>query len=139
MKKAFEVIDHTADIGIIAYGADIKQLFSNAALGMFSLIAEPGDIEESVQRDTKISSQDMENLLVEWLNELLYIFDVEHIIFRRFKIDTLTDNLLKVRCFGEKINPQKHELKREVKAATYHMLSINKEDNVYKAQLIFDI
>ncbi len=139
VEKAFEVIDHTADIGIIAYGSDIKQVFANAALGLFSLITELDTIEETIQHDVELSSEDSENLLVEWLNELLYTFDVEHIVFKRFEIDEHNYVQLKARCFGDRINPARHKLKREVKAATYHMLTINREDNGYRAQVIFDI
>jgi SHS2 domain-containing protein len=137
--KAFEVIDHTADIGIIAYGTDIKQVFTNAALGMFHLITDIDDIGEDTRRDIELSSQDTENLLVEWLNELLYAFDAEHIVFKSFWIDTLSDNHLKATCRGTQIDPGQYRIKREVKAATYHMLDINKEDSGYKAQIIFDI
>ncbi len=139
MEKAFEVIDHTADIGIVSYGTDIKQVFSNAALGLFSLITELDGIKENLHREIKISSQDVESLLVEWLNELIYIFDVEHIVFKRFEFDDINDSKLKARCFGDKINPKQQKIKREVKAATYHMIAINKENNGYKAQVIFDI
>ncbi len=139
MDKPFEVIDHTADIGIVAYGADIKQVFANAALGLFHLMAELEDLKEDIQRDLSLSAEDVEILLVEWLNELIYIFDVEHIIFKRFEIDELTGNQIKARCFGEKIRPSEHKLKREIKAATYHMLRISKEDGGYKVQVIFDI
>ena len=139
VEKTFDIIDHTADIGIISYGTDIEQLFSNAARGLFSLITELAGIKENIQREMKISSQDRESLLVEWLNDLLYIFDVEHIVFTRFEFDTLSEVELKTRCFGDKINPAKQKINREVKAATYHMLAINKENNGYKAQIIFDI
>jgi len=139
VKKPFEIIDHTADIGIIAYGVDIKQFFSNAALGLFSLITEVEDIKENLKQDIKISSQDREGLLVEWLNELLYLFDVEHMVFKRFEFDELSDSKLEARCFGDRINPREQKIKREVKAATYHMLAISKENNGYKAQIIFDI
>jgi SHS2 domain-containing protein len=139
VEKTFEIIDHTADIGIVSYGADVKQTFSNAALGLFSLITELGSIKENVQREIRVSSQDRESLLVEWLNELLYIFDVDHIVFKRFEFDAFNERELKVSCFGDKINPKQQEIKREVQAATYHMLAINKENNGYKAQVIFDI
>ena len=139
VEKAFEVIDHTADIGIAAYGADIKEVFANAAVGLFSLMAELDNIKEDVQRGLELSAEDEEILLVEWLNELIYIFDVEHIVFKRFEIDNLTENRLKARCFGEKIRPGQHKLKREIKAATYHMLRISKDNSGYKVQVIFDI
>ena len=139
VKKPFEVIDHTADIGIVAYGTDIKQVFANAALGLFNLMADLDDFKEDVRREVELSAEDVEILLVEWLNELIYIFDVEHIIFKRFEIEELTSTQIKARCFGEKIKPRKHKLKREIKAATYHMLRISKEDGSYKVQVIFDI
>jgi SHS2 domain-containing protein len=139
VEKPFEVIDHTADIGIVAYGADIKQVFANAALGLFNLMADLDDFEEGMQRDLELSAGDVEVLLIEWLNELIYIFDVEHIIFKKFEIEKLTSTEVKARCFGEKMEPGRHKLKREVKAATYHMLRISKEDGTYKVQVIFDI
>jgi len=139
VEKPFEIIDHTADIGIVAYGTDIKQVFANAALGLFNLMADLDDFKEDLQRELELSAEDAEVLLVEWLNELIYIFDVEHIIFKRFEIDELTSTHIKARCFGEKIKPGQHKLKREIKAATYHMLRISKEDGGYKVQVIFDI
>jgi SHS2 domain-containing protein len=137
--KPFEIIDHTADIGIVAYGADIKQVFANAALGLFNLMADLDNLKEDVKREIELSAEDVEVLLVEWLNELIYISEVEHIIFKRFEINELRNTQLKATCFGEKIKPGQHRLKREIKAATYHMLRLNKEDGSYKVQIIFDI
>ncbi len=137
--KPFEIIDHTADIGIVAYGADIKQVFANAALGLFNLMADLDNLKEDTKRQIELSAEDVEVLLVEWLNELIYISDVEHIIFKRFEINELSNTQLRATCFGEKIKPGQHKLKREIKAATYHMLRLNKEDGSYKVQIIFDI
>ena len=137
--KPFEIIDHTADIGIVAYGADIKQVFANAALGLFNLMADLGNLKEDTKRQIELSAEDVEVLLVEWLNELIYISDVEHIIFKRFEINELSNTQLRAICFGEKIKSGQHKLKREIKAATYHMLRLNKENGSYKVQIIFDI
>ena len=137
--KPFEIIDHTADIGIVAYGADIKQVFANAALGLFNLMADLGNLKEDTKREIELSAEDVEVLLVEWLNELIYISDVEHIIFKRFEINELSNTQLRAICFGEKIKSGQHKLKREIKAATYHMLRLNKENGSYKVQIIFDI
>ena len=139
MKRGFEVIDHTADVGIIAYGADVKELFSNAALALFSLITEPESIEEKLQRGLEISSEDRDSLLVEWLNELIYLFDAEHILFSKFEIESLSRNQLRATCYGEKIDPSKHRIKTGIKAATYHMLEVDRDNNGYKAQIIFDV
>jgi SHS2 domain-containing protein len=137
--KPFEIIDHTADIGIIAYGADIKEVFANAALGLFNLMADLTDLDENLKREVGMSAEDIEVLLVEWLNELIYISEVDHVIFKRFEISELSNNSIKATCFGQKLESSQHRLKREIKAATYHMLKIDKENNSYKAQIIFDI
>ena len=139
MKKTFEIIDHTADTGIIAYGSDIRELFSNAALALFSLITEPESVDERLHLDLKISSDDRDSLLVEWLNELIYLFDVKHILFNRFDIKSLTHNKLKATCYGEGFDPLKHKVNIGVKAATYHMLKLNKSGDGCKAQIILDI
>jgi SHS2 domain-containing protein len=139
MKRAFEIVDHTADVGIVAYGADIKELFSNATLALFSLITEPENIEEKLHRDLEIVSEDRDSLLIEWLNELIYLFDAEHILFHRFDIEDLSYNQLKATCYGESFDPLRHKIKTGVKAATYHMLKIDKGGSGYKAQVIFDI
>ena len=139
MEKGFKVLDHTADIGIAAYGADIKELFINASTGLFSLIVDLNTVKENLEREVKLTAEDEETLLIEWLNELIYIFDVEHLLFKRFQIDDLNSNQVKARCFGEKVDQSRHRLEREIKAATYHMLRITKSDNGYEVTVIFDI
>jgi len=134
----FEVIDHTADVGIVAYGKDLKEAFANAAFGMFSLIANLEKVRGSISREIDVQSTDQEALLVDWLNELLYLFDVEHIIFKRFEITALSQKKLKAKVYGEKIDTSRHQLKTAVKAATYHMLKIEKNKGV-RVQLILDI
>lgn len=134
----FEVIDHTADVGIIAYGSDLKEAFANSAYGMFSLIADLDSVKENVSRKVNVEATDQEALLVDWLNELLYLFDVEHIIFKRFDITVLSQNRLQAKVYGEKIDKSRHRLKTGVKAATYHMLKIEKNKGV-RIQFILDI
>ena len=138
MKKDFEIVNHTADVGIAAYGVNMKQAFTNAAKGLFSLITELDDIEEVLHRDIEVTATDKESLLVEWLNELIYLFDTENIIFKRFDITELNNTRLKARSYGEKVDRSRHKLKTGVKATTYHMLKVDKGDGC-KVQVIFDI
>ncbi len=136
--KTFEIMEHTADIGIIAYGSDIKEAFSHAAEGMFSIIVDLGSIREKSVRPVEVTGSDIEMLLASWLNELIYIFDTEHLLFKHFEINWMTDKHLIAQCFGEKVNRHRHELKISVKAATYHKLQVKKNDG-YRVQVIFDI
>ena len=138
MDKDFEIVNHTADVGVIAYGANINQAFANAAKALFSLIAELDNVEEVLHRDIELLAPDQESLLVDWLNELIYLFDTENIIFKRFDIIELNDTQLKARSYGEKVDSLKHILKIGVKAATYHMLKVDKT-NGCKVQVLFDI
>jgi len=138
MGKEFEIVDHTADVGIIAYGANISQAFTNAARALFSLITELDNVDEVVYRDIELVAPDQESLLVEWLNELIYLFDVENIIFKRFDITQLNSTRLKARSYGEKVDSARHKLKTGVKAATYHMLKVDKT-NGCQVQVLFDI
>ena len=138
MEKDFEIVNHTADVGIIAYGADLSQAFANAARALFSLITELDDVEEVLHRDIELTAPDEGSLLVEWLNELIYQFDTENIIFKRFDIIQLDKTQLKARSYGEKVDSSKHKLKTGVKAATYHMLKVDKGDGC-RVQVLFDI
>jgi SHS2 domain-containing protein len=138
MEKDFDILDHTADVGIVAYGTDISQAFVNAARALFSLITDLDDVAEILYRDIKLTASDQESLLVEWLNELIYLFDTEGIVFRRFDITQLNSTRLKARSYGEKVDSAKHGLKTGVKAATYHMLKVDK-DNGCRVRVLFDI
>ena len=138
MEREFEIVDHTADVGIRAYGASINQAFANAAKALFRLITELDNVNEVLHRDIELVAPDQESLLVEWLNELIYLFDAENIIFKRFDITRLNSTRLKARGYGEKVNISKHKLKIGVKAATYHMLKVDKT-NGYQVQVLFDI
>ena len=138
MGQDFDIFDHTADVGIIAYGADLKQAFASAARALFSLITELDDVEEVIHQDIKLNASDLESLLVGWLNELVYRFDTEGILFRRFDISQLDDTHLEARGYGEKADSSRHKLKTGVKGATYHMLKVDKTDG-YRLQVLFDI
>ena len=138
MEKDFELIEHTADIGIRAYGVNKPEAYANAARAMFSLIADPDKIREVSYRDVKVTAPDREILAVEWLNELVYLFDAEQMLFKRFDITELTDTGLKARCYGERVDKSRHEIKIGIKSATYHMLKVEQNDR-YQVQVLFDI
>lgn len=139
MNRAFEIVDHTADVGIVAYGADMEELFSNAALALLALIAEPGVVEGRLRFELEVTGRDRESLLVEWLNELIYMFDVRRVLCSRFDIQFPTANNLKATCYGEHLDPVKHRIKTGVKAATYHMLRLDRDGNGYRAEIILDV
>lgn len=137
MLRRFRFIEHTADIGLIAYGQSLAEAFANAAYGLFSIIAELKTVKEVESRRFELDEDDAEALLFEWLNCLIYLFDVETLLFKRFEIRDFDGHRLKAICHGEKYDPSRHHLKTGVKSATYYMLKIDREKN--QVQVIFDI
>jgi len=135
--KRFQLIEHTADTGLIAYGNNMAEAFANAAYGLFSIITELNRVRKAESRLVAVSAEDIDGLLFEWLNHLIYIFDVERLLFKRFDITEFTEHNLKATCWGEKYEPSRHRLKLGVKSATYHMLKVDGNEN--KVQVIFDV
>ncbi len=135
--KRFQLIEHTADTGLIAHGSSLAEAFANAAYGLFSIIAELNKVRGDESRPVAVSAEDVEGLLFNWLNHLIYIFEVEYLLFKRFDITEFTEHNLKATCWGETYNPSRHQLKLGVKSATYHMLKVDREKN--QVQVIFDV
>jgi SHS2 domain-containing protein len=135
--KRYQLIEHTADVGLIAYGRTLAEAFGNAAYGMFSIIAELRTVREVEFRRLEIREKDLDSLLFEWLNRLIYFLDVDMLLLKRFDISDLDENRLKAVCYGEKYDPSRHHLKTGVKSATYHMLKVDREKN--QVRVIFDI
>ena len=131
MDRRFEVTDHTADIGVTAWGKDLADLMANAACGMLSLIVEPQTVNSTLTRKIELEEPDEVTLLVGWLNTLLYELDVNRLLFREFDIVMSGETRLSAVCRGEKFDPDKHRLIREVKAATYHNLDITMVKGIY--------
>ena len=140
--KEFEILEHTADIGIKAYGKTKREVFINSAKGMFEIIAgENKNPKENFYDKIKLEADNLEGLLFAWLNELLYIGETRLVILNKFRIKELSDFQIKAEVGGTKINPPSVKIEKEIKAVTYHRLEIKKdeESGLWSAQVIFDI
>lgn len=139
--KKYELLDISGDVGLKIWGKTLEELFENAAEGMYSLITNARQIKEKKTIDFVTESSSLESLFVSWLNELIFHFDTYGFIGKAIKIDSfsLSKYRLNASVSGEDYNPQKHESKLLIKAATYHNLRIEKTGDIYKAEIIFDI
>lgn len=158
--RSFEVLDISGDVGLRAYGESLKDAFINAAIGMYSLITDIETIKEEKTVNISIESDRIEGLLVSWLNELIFQFDAYGFIGKIIIINEFTPSLtlpsmshgprggglsegevckLKASLSGEDFDPERHESKLLIKAATYHRLKIEKKDNTWGIEVIFDI
>ena len=137
--KRYEEIPHTADIAIRAYGKDLKELFSNAAYGMFDIIADLQGLRKSVKIDVNLEAPSPEELLILWLDELLYNFYTKGIIFFEFDIIDLGDTRILAHAHGRHVGENRNRLKTEIKAATYHDLKIEETQDGYSVEIVFDV
>jgi len=135
MIKRFEEIEHTADLAIRVYGRDMRELFANAAHGMFALMAASSLEEPTCQRVVSLEAVDYEGLLVDWLNELIYLHEVEEETYCQFAIETLAPTELRAQVAG---GPTESKTKA-IKAATFHELEVVKTDKGYQATIVFDV
>ncbi|MCX6662299.1 MAG: archease [Euryarchaeota archaeon] len=135
--KHYELIEHTADVGVKAYGKTVAEAFEHAAEAMFDIITDTSTIQVVGQYDIELEAPDLEQLLVDWLSKLLFLNDAEDLVFGKFEV-IITGTRLSARVFGEKYNNKKHKMGVEIKAVTYHILQVNEKDPIF-VQVLFDI
>jgi len=138
MELPFEVIEHTADVGIIARGESLQELFANAAAGMLHFLIDLNSVRAVERRQVVVEAEDLEGLLVAWLNELLVLLNGEAFIPGSFDVREVTDRRLTADVQGELVDPSRHHFRLDVKAATYHQLRISRND-IWHAHIIFDV
>jgi len=137
--KKFRFIDHTGDVGVVVYGNSLKELFQHAAESFFHILTEPKNIQEIESRNISLQANGIEELLVTWLNEFLYLFEIQGLLFGRFKINRLNSCHLEAMVWGEKYEEGRHLIKGVIKAVTYHQLQIQEKDGIWGTQIIFDL
>ena len=135
---SFEFIDHTADVGILISAPTPEGMFEVAALAFTELVTQVDSLNHSVERRIRLHEDDMEALLVSWLQELLYLLDTEDLVFGRFQVK-LQDFSMEATAWGEVLDPEIHPIKTEIKAVTYHQLEVEQNDQGWRAKVIFDI
>ena len=138
--KPFEYIEHTADAGMIVRGDTFTSLFTNAAHGLFEMIAVIDSIDETSAIDIQIRAETVEDLFVAWLDELIYRHETDEIFFKRVEISNINETKIIAKVHGEPTNFDKHVVYTEIKAVTYHQLYVKQNPNgSWEAQVIFDL
>lgn len=135
--KRYEQLDISGDVGLRVWGENLEELFENAGKGMSELITDTSTIKEDIKKNIELTSDAVESLLVQWLNELIYLFDVDGFIGKIFNVE-IKDSVLNAEVKGNNFDPDINERRLLLKAATYHGLSL-KKNNYWEAVVIFDI
>jgi SHS2 domain-containing protein len=134
----YETFEHGADIGIRGFGRTMAEAFENTAIALYSVMVNIPAVEASEKRSVTVSAPDNELLLIEWLNALLSLSDIEHMVFSKFKV-TMERTSLAGTAWGEKLDQERHEPNVEIKGATYYMLKVTEADGRFVAQCVVDV
>lgn len=133
--RNYEILEHTADLKIRAYGKNLEEVFSNMLQGMFESCQPEMENREPVIRDVRVKSENLESLLIDFLSEALYLSDVNNEIYFEAKFKALTNKELKGKIKGKKFK----RLSTEIKAVTWHDLEIKKVGDQWQAVVLFDV
>jgi len=135
----FELFEHTADLGLRVRASTLEELLAEAARGLLAmLVANPEAVRPLQARTITLAAGEPAYLVFDWLNELLYRFETDKILFSAFEL-RLSGNELIADCRGEAMDISRHQMDHEVKAITYHCLQVKQMSNGWHAELIVDI
>lgn len=137
--QGYDYFDVAADVGVAAWGGTLEEAFRQVGLGVFALIADLERVEELEPRELPASGQTRENLLVNWLNECLYLHDIEGFLPRRIEFPIFEEGHLLCRLWGEPLDSIKHRVGILIKAATYHQLTLKKTAEGWEIRVILDV
>jgi len=136
---AFKLLDHTADLRIQVTARDTKHLFSNAALELSDLITDTRKLQENRSILLAVKGKDLEDLMVNWLREILYLIEGKKFMVKQVAIQKVTDQEIQATVKGEPFDKKRHPLKHEIKAVTYHQLEVKKEPRRWVARVVLDV
>ena len=139
MKKTYRLIDHTADFGLQVFGSDSQELFSNAALALFDVITEMDVLKGRNSCNITASGEDWPDLMINWLREVLYLWNGKEMLVKSVQILSLSENNISAKIYFDAYMPDRHIIKTEIKAVTYHQIQVKSSPSGWKAQIIFDI
>jgi SHS2 domain-containing protein len=136
---SWETFEHEADIGLIIRGANGPELFATAGRAFFDLVCRIEAVQERERYELAGEARGVESLLVDWLNDLVYLFEGEGVVCRRFSFREWSQTRYRVEAFGEPLDEARHEPRDLVKAATYHGLTVQELPGLWEARVILDV
>lgn len=138
-RERFQFLPHTADVAALVRGESLQELFANGALALFTILTDPSQVRDTVSVQVDIEAPELESLFVDWLNELLFLFECEGMLYSRLEVRELTEGRLRGEVWGEKLDRSRHRVKAGVKAVTYHDLEVGRAGGEWMAKVVFDV
>jgi SHS2 domain-containing protein len=138
-EEKIKYIEHPSDVGFEVYGDTLEELYANAAIAMYSLMTDIDEIEADVERAIELKAEDFQSLMFDWLDELIFLFDSESLVMKKFDIAVNETNFsICGNCKGGKYDPSTHVSGIIIKAVTYNMMQIKKNE-IWKARVVLDV
>jgi len=135
----YKLFDHTADLGVEVYGKTANELFANAAFAVFDILTDLSQVMPTLERNIAVNGNGWEDLLVNYLREILYLYNGEGLLLKKFTILAIDQKHLEGKVAGEPFDPARHSINTEIKAVTYHQTAVKKTAKEWRGRVIFDV
>ena len=137
--KNYRILNRASDLVIKIFGKSQAELFANSAFALFDLMTEVDKVEVQEHLLLEVEGVDRDDLMVNWMRELLYLFQVSGYLLKDFQVREARDNFVRGEVSGEKFDPDRHELRREIRSIAYHQSRMEKTGDQWTAQMIFEL
>ena len=138
-QKNYRITTHQNELAVRIVGNSQADLFANSGFALFDVMSDIDKIEAAERLSLEVEGSDRDDLMVNWIRELLYLYQGSGYLLKEFKINEVKDTLVKAEVAGEKIDPDRHEIKQEIAAVAFHKSRMQKTGNRWIAQVIFEI
>jgi len=135
----YRVFDHTADLGVEIFGKTVQELFANAAFAVFDILTDLNRVRAIEEKKIAVEGEGWEDLLINYLREVLYLFNGEGLLLKEFSIIDIDPQQLRGKVSGEVFDPLKHRMNKEIKAVTYHQITVRETPDMWVGRVIFDV
>lgn len=135
----YRIIDHTADLGIAVNGKSRRNLFKRSALALIDLLTDTSCLNPEYTETVTVTGHDLQDLLINWLREILFFWNGKNVFAADIYISDISNTSLFARINFTAYTPDRHKIKREIKAVTYHQAVVEEKDGQWNARVIFDV
>lgn len=137
--KKYRILSRSSDLPIKVFGGTQAELFANSAFALFDLITDIGKVEIRERLSLEVEGVNRDDLMVNWMRELLYLYQGSGYLLREFLVHEARDNYVRGEVCGEKFDPDRHEIQRDIRAVAYHQSRMDKTGDQWTAQVIFEL
>jgi SHS2 domain-containing protein len=138
-EKSHRIIARQSELAVRVVGKSQTDLFVNSAFALFDVITDTESIDAKERMQLEVEGSDRDDLLVNWLRELLYLYQGSAYLLKEFTVREMKDTMVKAEVSGEKLDPDRHEIKQEIATVAYHQSHMQKTGDQWIAQVIFEV